>query len=367
VTTAISSASVFVGVDTHADIHHAAVVDPLGRDLADHTFATTPAGYEDLERWCAQFGDIVAVGIEGTSSYGAGLSRRLRAGGMRVVEVDRPDRKSRRLHGKTDALDAYSAARAVAAGRASAVPKAKDGLVESIRSLHVARRSAVKARTQAINQIRGLIITGPLPLREQTRALGTKALITTVARLRPAGDPADPCDRGQDRRTRPRPALSESQRGDRAPRRAPRHADRTGRPSPTRAPRSRCRHRRPAAHHRRRQPRAVALRSRLRTPDRKSHRSPHHRAAPIATGSAAAETAKPTGRCTPSSWSACTATRRPRTTCDDAPSKDSARRTSSAASNAPSPARSTASSKPPPQTPPWPRRSTRPMESRGLV
>ena len=184
--------SVFVGVDTHADIHHVAVVDPLGRGLADRAFPTTPAGYEDLARWCGRFGPIVSVGIEGTSSYGAGLTRRLREGGLSVIEVDRPDRKRRRLQGKTDALDAYSAARAVASGRADAIPKAKDGLVESIRCLHVARRSAVKARTQAINQIRGLLTTGPVQLREQTRGLGTKALITTVARLRPAADPADP-------------------------------------------------------------------------------------------------------------------------------------------------------------------------------
>ncbi|WNB84338.1 IS110 family transposase [Cellulomonas sp. ATA003] len=191
-TEVVQSASVYVGVDTHADIHHLAVVDPLGRSLADRTFPTTTAGYEQMVRWCAQFGDVVAVGVEGTSSYGAALTRRLRDAGMSVVEVDRPDRKSRRLHGKTDALDAYSAARAVAAGRATAVPKGKDGLVESIRCLHVARRSAVKARTQAINQIRGMLTTGPVELREQLRGLGTKALIKTVARLRPAADASDP-------------------------------------------------------------------------------------------------------------------------------------------------------------------------------
>ncbi len=125
-------------------------------------------------------------------AYGAALTRHLRTAGLNVVEVDRPDRRSRRLHGKTDTLDAYSAARVVAAGRATAIPKAKNGLVESIRCLHVARRSAVKARTQAINQIRGLLVSGPASLREQTRGLGTKALISAVARPRPAADATDP-------------------------------------------------------------------------------------------------------------------------------------------------------------------------------
>lgn len=191
-TEVVQRTSVFVGVDTHADIHHVAVVDPLGRSLSDRTFPTTAAGYEQVLRWCTQFGDVVAVGIEGTSSYGAALTRHLRQAEMNVVEVDRPDRKCRRLHGKTDALDAYSAARAVAAGRATAAPKAKDGPVECIRCLHVARRSAVKARTQAINQIRGVLTTGPVQLREQMRGLGTKALIGTVARLRPTDDAGDP-------------------------------------------------------------------------------------------------------------------------------------------------------------------------------
>lgn len=187
-----SDPGVFVGVDTHADVHHVAVVDPLGRALADRAFPTSPRGYSALADWCAGLGVIAAVGVEGTSSYGAALARHLRQAEVHVVEVDRPDRKSRRLHGKSDTLDAYSAARAVAAGRATAVPKAKDGLVESIRCLHVARRSAVKARTQAVNQIRGLLVPGPVPLREQTRGLGTKALITTVARLRPTTDATDP-------------------------------------------------------------------------------------------------------------------------------------------------------------------------------
>ena len=151
---------VFVGVDTHADVHHAAVVDELGRWLGDRGFATTPAGYAELWGWAGSFGAIAVAGVEGTSSYGAGLTRYLRAQAVRVVEVDRPDRKSRRMQGKSDPLDACSAARAVASGRAAGVPKSHDGVVESIRCLHLARRSAIKARTQAVNQIRALLTTG---------------------------------------------------------------------------------------------------------------------------------------------------------------------------------------------------------------
>ncbi len=187
-----SCPGIVVGVDTHADVHHVAVVDPLGRALADRAFPASPRGYSALTDWCAELGAVTAVGVEGTSSYGAALTGHLRQSGLLVVEVDRPDRKSRLLHGKTDTLDAYSAARAVAAGRATAVPKAKTGLVESIRCLHVARRSAVKARTQAINHIRGLLVSGPASLREQTHGLGTKALISTVARFRPSTDASDP-------------------------------------------------------------------------------------------------------------------------------------------------------------------------------
>ena len=176
---------VFVGVDTHADVHHAAVVDELGRWLGDRGFATTPAGYAELWGWAGSFGAIAVAGVEGTSSYGAGLTRYLRAQAVRVVEVDRPDRKSRRMQGKSDPLDACSAARAVASGRAAGVPKSHDGVVESIRCLHLARRSAIKARTQAVNQIRALLTTGPAVLREQTRGLGHKALISRMVGLRP--------------------------------------------------------------------------------------------------------------------------------------------------------------------------------------
>lgn len=183
---------VFGGVDTHSLTHHAAVVDPLGRELADREFPATPAGYEALREWLAGFGQLVMVGLEGTGSYGAGLARVLAAAGVTVVEVDRPDRSARRSQGKSDPLDAYAAARATASGRAGGTPKSRDGIVESIRCLRLAQRSAIKARTQCINQIRALLVNGPADLREQMKQLPTAKMIKTLARLRPGTDLTDP-------------------------------------------------------------------------------------------------------------------------------------------------------------------------------
>ncbi|MFF4827428.1 transposase [Streptomyces sp. NPDC001312] len=101
---------------------------------------------------------------------------------MTVIDVDRPDRKMRRLRGKSDSIDAYAAATAVASGRATGILKSRDGVVEAVRVLRVARRSAVKARTQAMNQIRNLLVTAPAMLREQVAGLDRTALIRTLAR-----------------------------------------------------------------------------------------------------------------------------------------------------------------------------------------
>ena len=181
------------GVDTHGQTHHAAVIDEVGRQLGDREFTASPAGYRALAAWLGQHGTLEMIGVEGTGTYGAGLARYLRMVGLTVVEVDRPDRKSRRAHGKSDPLDAYAAAKAVLSGSAAGVPKLRDGRVEAIRALRVARSSAVKARSQATNQIKALIITGPPELREQLRHLPTAKIIVSCARLRPGhqlGDPA---------------------------------------------------------------------------------------------------------------------------------------------------------------------------------
>ncbi|MET8100439.1 transposase, partial [Streptomyces sp. NPDC005236] len=173
------------GVDTHGLTHHAAVIDSIGRHLADQEFPATIRGYRDLLDWMRAYGSLIAVGVEGTGAYGAELARVLAAAGVGVIDVDRPDRKTRRMRGKSDPIDAYAAATAVLSGRATGVPKSRDGVVEAVRVLRVARRSAVKARTQAMNQIRNVLVSAPAMLREQVSGLDRSALIRTLARLRP--------------------------------------------------------------------------------------------------------------------------------------------------------------------------------------
>lgn len=184
-----TSVRVTLGVDTHADVHVAAALDQLGRRLGTLLVPATPQGYASLEVWATGLGPVDQVGLEGTGCYGAGLSRWMRQRGHHVVEVNRPDRQTRRLRGKSDAIDAEAAARAVQAGTAAAVPKTGDGAVEMIRALRVARRSAMKARTQAINQLKALIVTAPDTLREQVRCLHRAQLIHTATRWRPGAEP----------------------------------------------------------------------------------------------------------------------------------------------------------------------------------
>ena len=173
------------GVDTHADLHVAAALDRVGGLLGVQEFPATAAGYASLLGWLSGFGDIALIGVEGTGSYGAGLARHLAAAGVRVVEVDRADRQDRHRQGKSDPLDAVSAARAAQSGRASGAPKGRDGAVEAIRALMVAKRSARHERTQAINQARALIMTGPDELRARFAGHTPAALAAAIAALRP--------------------------------------------------------------------------------------------------------------------------------------------------------------------------------------
>jgi transposase len=173
------------GVDTHADMHVAAALDPIGGLLGVREFPATAAGYASLLSWLSGFGTLAVAGVEGTGSYGAGLARHLAAAGVRVVEVDRPDRQDRARQGKSDPLDAVSAARAALSGRASGAPRGRDGAVEAIRALMVAKRSARQERTQAINQARALIMTGPEELRARFVRRSPAQLIEAIAALRP--------------------------------------------------------------------------------------------------------------------------------------------------------------------------------------
>ncbi len=183
----IVAGPVTAGIDTHGATHHAAVIDAVGRPVADREFPTTPGGYRALTHWLHSHGAAVdRVGIEGTGAYGAGLARHLRGVGIALVEVDRPDRSTRRSKGKSDPIDAYAAARAALAGTAAGTPKTRDGRVEAIRTLRLAKRSAIKARTQATNQLHAVLLTGPADLRETLRGLTGEHLIDACVRLRPA-------------------------------------------------------------------------------------------------------------------------------------------------------------------------------------
>jgi transposase len=183
--TIVETRAVTGGVDTHADVHVAAALDPVGGLLGVAEFPATAAGYARLLGWLGGFGTVCLVGIEGTGSYGAGLARHLAAAGVRVVEVDRSDRQDRRRAGKSDPLDAVSAARAAQSGRARGAPKGRDGAVEAIRALMVAKRSARAERTQTINQARSLIVTGPDDLRARFAQHTAAGLVTELASLRP--------------------------------------------------------------------------------------------------------------------------------------------------------------------------------------
>jgi hypothetical protein len=173
------------GVDTHADVHVAAALDPLGGLLGVREFPATTAGYARLLDWLAGFGTVCLAGIEGTGSYGAGLARHMATAGVRGRRGGPLGRQDRRRQGKSDPLDAVSAARAAQSGRARGAPKGRDGAVEAIRSLMVARRSAAGERTRAINQARALVLTGPDDLRARFTRQSPAALAAGIARLRP--------------------------------------------------------------------------------------------------------------------------------------------------------------------------------------
>lgn len=183
---------VTLGVDTHRDIHVAVALDQLGRRLGDLSVPTTVVGYHRLVEWAEDFGKLGRAGVEGTDSYGVGLTRFLKARGVAVFEVGRPKRRHRRQRGKSDTIDAEQAARAVLAGTDIGQPKAADGKVEMIRALRAARRSAVKARTQATNQLKALVVTASEELRDRLRPLSTIKLVAAAARLRPSPHPNTP-------------------------------------------------------------------------------------------------------------------------------------------------------------------------------
>jgi transposase len=179
------TAPVTVGVDTHLDLHVAAVVDQTGRLLGTQGFPASTRGYVALVTWAERHGPVERIGVEGTGTYGAGLARFVRAYGLPVVEVNRPDRSTRRRQGKSDPIDAQVAARATLAGVAATTPKTREGQVEMIRVLRVARRGAMKARVAAADQLYGVLYSAPEELRQPLLGLKTKALVGVCAAMRP--------------------------------------------------------------------------------------------------------------------------------------------------------------------------------------
>ncbi|WP_324241063.1 IS110 family transposase [Pseudonocardia sp.] len=173
------------GVDTHRDTHTAAAIDGQGRLLGRQQFLATGAGYAALLAWLRSFGQLTVVGVEGTGSYGAELAFALQQAGVRVVEVDRPERATRRRAGKSDSLDAVAAARAALSGRAHGQPKQRGGPVHALAALRVARRSAINQRADVQRRIKALIVTAPEPLRAQLRGLTDAELVRTCATRRP--------------------------------------------------------------------------------------------------------------------------------------------------------------------------------------
>jgi transposase len=182
---------VIIGVDTHQDQHVAVAIDEQGVRLSEHRVVTNRQGYAELQRWSRSLGEIRAFGIEGTGSYGAGIARFLTNRGYAIVEVNRSDRSTRRRKGKSDPTDAEMAARSVLAGVANATPKSGGGEVEMIRMLKNTKDSAVKARTQAINQMKALVVTAPAELRETLDGLAVGGLAKRCSSFRPGplGDP----------------------------------------------------------------------------------------------------------------------------------------------------------------------------------
>jgi transposase len=179
---------IILGVDTHKDTHVAVLVSAVGMVIGGQAFPATAAGYRQLLAWARDFGVVGRAGVEGTGCYGAALARYLRAENVQVLEVNRPDRAARRRRGKSDLLDAEAAALAVLSGRAVVVPKNADGPTEALRVLKLARDSAVKARTQATNQLRAVLISADPELRESLSGLGAARLIRACTEL-PDPDP----------------------------------------------------------------------------------------------------------------------------------------------------------------------------------
>ncbi len=186
--------AITLGVDTHKDVHVAVALDGIGRHRGTLSVPANLAGYKRLVDWAEEaeeFGPLKHAGVEGTGSFGAGLTRFLKGRRIKVSEVIRPKRRDQYRAGKSDPIDAEAAARAVLAGTAAGQPKSADGEVEMIRTLRITRRSAVKARVGAANQLQNLLITAPEGLKSELCGLSTARLVAIASRFRPGPNPSD--------------------------------------------------------------------------------------------------------------------------------------------------------------------------------
>lgn len=181
----VTNRFVIGGVDTHKDLHVAAVVDEHNRVLGSQCFPTTRHGYKQMLAWMRSFGQLRRVGVEATGTYGAGLLRYLQNAGVEVLEVTTPDRGDRRKRGKNDDLDAQNAAHAAFAGKRTVTPKTRDGMIESLRVLKACRKTAVAARRVALQMIHNTVVCAPDELRDTLRKLTRMELIRTLAAWRP--------------------------------------------------------------------------------------------------------------------------------------------------------------------------------------
>ena len=172
------------GVDTHKDLHVAAVVD-ADRVIGTRSFATTRQGYRQMLAWMCSLGDLQRVGVKSTGSYGAGLLRFMQRAGIEVLEVTTPDRQDRRRRGKNDDLDAQNAAHAAFAGQRTVTPRSRDGMIKSLRVLMTCRKTAVTARRVALQLIHNTVVCAPDGLRDQLRNMTRMQLIRTLASWRP--------------------------------------------------------------------------------------------------------------------------------------------------------------------------------------
>lgn len=183
---------VIAGIDTHSDTHHVAVISDTGEHLADKEFLAVGSGYRKIIEFITTFGTVLAIGVEGTGTYGAELARVLTREGLQVLEVMRPNRQHRRLHGKSDPLDAYQAAEAALAGSGTSLPKARNGAVEAMRVLRAERSTAMRARVAVVTQIKSILVSAPDTLRARYRSMTGTAMIAALEKSRPGGDLNDP-------------------------------------------------------------------------------------------------------------------------------------------------------------------------------